>query len=146
MGGCGSKQTKSASWGNRHCKSSSGGGKPDNAVGFASEGNLAILKGASEKFTEPLDPQLKALGVSEEEWASAINKLRDAHKAVGGGGKFKEEIEQLNTTLFSGKGCKAVYAEYGGGNPYGQTVYPNAVWEALIQRSGAFANDCVLVL
>ena len=132
---CGSKQTKSASWGNRHCKSSGGGGKPDNAVGFACEGNFAIAKKDNEKFVEPLDPELGTLGVTETEWVSAINKLRDAHKACplsGGGTEFKAAIEQLNITLFSAKGCRAVYAEYGAkGGQKAMTVYTEKVWESL---------------
>ena len=132
MGGCGSKQTKSASWGNRHCKSSANGGKPDNAVGFACEGNFAIAKKDDQKFVETLDTQLKEKGVTDTEWMSAIGKLREAHKAVGGTDTFKEAIAQLNTTLFSGKGCHAVYAEYGGkGGQKSMTVYSKDVWDAL---------------
>jgi hypothetical protein len=131
--GCGaSKQSKSASWGNRHCATQSRGGKPDNAVGFASEGNFAIAKKDHEKFVEPLDAQLMALGVTDTEWASAVGKLREAHSAVGGGSNFKAAIEQLNTTLFNAKGCHAVYAEYGGkGGQKAMTVYTKEVWDSL---------------
>ena len=32
-----------ATWGNRHVKSGASGGKPDDAIGYAGEGNCAVL-------------------------------------------------------------------------------------------------------
>lgn len=127
----GVKQSQSSNWGNRHVKSSANGGKPDNAVGFLSEGNLALFKESESKFVEPLDPQLKELGVTVEDWELVQNRLRESWHLVGSK-NFKNVIEELNKELFSKYGCVAVYAEYGGkGGQKAMTVYTQEVWNSL---------------
>jgi len=106
----GIKQTQSAKWGNRHVESSVYGGKPKNAVGFASEGNMAILQKISDKFIESLDSQLESLGISEEDWKIIQDKLRNSWNLFGNR-NFKKSINELNEEFFSGRGCIAVYAE-----------------------------------
>ena len=118
-----STQTKSASWGNRHCKSSGSGGKPDNAVGFISEGSPF-----KTRFLEELDPKLAVMGVTAEEWSGVQEQLREAYGIFKSG--FKAAIERLNESLFVGKGCIAVYAEYGKGQK-AMTVYAEEVWDSL---------------
>ena len=121
-----STQTKSSGWmGSRHCKSASNGGKPDNAVGFVDEGSP--LK--SPRFPGELDAELAALGVTEEEWAGVLEKLREAYGKTGiDKSAFKAAIEGLNESLFSAKGCVAAYAEFGMGQK-AMTVYTKEVWD-----------------
>lgn len=127
----GVKNSKGSNWGNRHVKSSANGGKPENAVGFASEGNVAVLKSSSSKFAEALDQQLKAMGISEEDWQMVQTKLRDRWHLMGSK-DFKKAIDELNEDLFFKKGCVAVYAEYGPkGGQKAMTVFTQTVWDAL---------------
>lgn len=125
-----SKQTQTASWGNRHCASSAGGGKPANAVQWASEGNFAVAN-ASKRFIDPLDPQLEKQGVTEDEWQQALEKLRTAWGVIRKSA-FKKVIVELNESLFVPKGCFAVYGEYGGkGGQACMTVYTKEQWDLL---------------
>ena len=124
MGVFESTQTKSASFGNRHCKSSANGGKPDNAVGFISEGSPF-----KTRFVEELDPELAAMGVTAEEWAGVQTTLRESYGVIIKKG-FKKAITTLNESLFIPKGCFAVYAEYGKGQQ-AVTIYTKAVWDSL---------------
>jgi hypothetical protein len=109
--------------GNRHCKSARTGGKPDKAVGFISEGSPF-----KTRFLEELDPELAAMGVSAEEWSTVQMKLREAYGIAKS--KLKAAIESLNESLFTAKGCIAVYAEYGMGQK-AMTVYTQEAWDSL---------------
>ena len=127
----GARQSQSAKWGSRHVRSSANGGKPENAVGFASEGNMALFKDKSSRFSEPLDPQLEKLGISEEDWRMVQNKLRNRWRQMGNK-DFKEAINELNEELFFKNGCVAVYAEYGvKGGQKAMTIYTQEVWDSL---------------
>jgi len=106
-------------WGNRNVKSSGHGGKPDDAIGFAQEGNFC-----SQQFTDPLDPQLAAKGVNELEWQHALSSLRQ-NKQVFCPSAFTDAIKHLNEDIFHPKGAHAVYAEYGKGQK-AMTVYDMA--------------------
>ena len=118
-----STQTKSASRGNRHCRSSASGGKPDNAVGFISEGSPF-----KTRFLEELDPESAAIGVTADEWSGVQEQLREAYGITKSG--LKAAIESLNESLFTAKGCIAVYAEFGKGQK-AMTVYTKEVWDSL---------------
>ena len=95
------------------------------------EGTLALFSGKEKRFGEPLDPDLRELGVTDEDWAKVQQKLQDAWHLMGTR-KFKEAIGQLNEEIFSKYECIAVYAEYGGkGGQKAMTVYTLVVWESL---------------
>lgn len=125
-----STQSRTISWGNRHCAESAAGGKPKNAVQWTCEGNFAI--GNKDKvFVDALDPQLAECGVSEEEWSSALEKIRVEWSCLFKK-KLKKAIDELNESLFVPKGCFAVYGEYGGkGGQACMTVYTKEQWESL---------------
>ena len=124
-------QSKSAKMGNRHVKSSDKGGKPDNAVGFVSEGNLAFFSNKDSLFLEDLDPDLEAMGVTKEDWSGVQNKLRDRWTLLDNA-DFKKAIDELNQDLFFKHDCIAVYAEYGGkGGQKAMTIYTKEVWKSL---------------
>ncbi|MBB6462638.1 hypothetical protein [Flammeovirga kamogawensis] len=125
------KQNKSANWGNRHVKSSSKGGKPDNAVGYLSEGNLAAFSDKDSLFLEDLTPDLEDLGITTSEWESIQNKLRTCWTLTKKAA-FKKAIDELNNEIFSNHNCVAVYAEYGGkGGQKAMTVYSKEAWNLL---------------
>lgn len=125
------KQNKSADWGNRHVKSSSKGGQPDNAVGYLSEGNLAYFSSKDSLFLEQLTPELKELGITESKWESVQNKLR-SRWTLTNNKDFKLAIQELNDEIFYKHNCVAVYAEYGGkGGQKAMTIYTKEVWDSL---------------
>ncbi|AZQ65085.1 hypothetical protein EI427_22990 [Flammeovirga pectinis] len=125
------KQNKSANWGNRHVKSSSKGGKPENAIGYISEGNLAAFSDKDSLFLEALTPELKALGITTSEWEGIQNKLRTSWTLTKKS-TFKKAIDELNKEVFSNHNCIAVYAEYGGkGGQKAMTVYSKETWDLL---------------
>ena len=127
----GVNQKKSANMGNRHVKSSSKGGMPDNAIGYLSEGNLAFFSSADSLFLEDLTPELESLGITQKEWTSVQSKLRERWTLTNNA-DFKKAIEELNQELFSKHNCVAVYAEYGGkGGQKAMTIYTKEVWESL---------------
>ena len=124
----GVNQKKSANMGNRHVKSSAKGGMPDNAVGYASEGNLAAFSNRDSLFIEPLDSKLQDLGISGDDWKKIESRLRDSWAAIGNDA-LKKTISQLNEDYFFKIDCIAVYAEYGGkGGQKAMTVYTLKVW------------------
>ena len=129
--GCAASQSQTASLGNRHVKSSADGGKPDNAIGYASEGNLAAVGNKENMFTEPLDPALREKGVTEEDWRMVQTTLRERWHLMGTG-DFEKAIAELDESLFFQKGCVAVYAEYGAkGGQKAITIYTREVWDSL---------------
>merc|ERR1711879_137284 len=111
MGGV--KQSQSASWGNRHVADGGKGGRPENAVGYLSEGDMAAVKGGqfAETFAEQA-LQLGSSGLTEEEWAQIQERLRTAW------GRFSKknycaEIKKIDEEILKPKGLTGVYAEYG---------------------------------
>ncbi|ANQ49569.1 hypothetical protein MY04_2195 [Flammeovirga sp. MY04] len=125
------KQNKSAHWGNRHVKSSSKGGKPTNAIGYLSEGNLAAFAKEDQLFKESLTPELEQLGITASDWNKAQDKLRDQWRLMNSK-SFKKAIKELNQDIFSKHNCIAVYAEYGGkGGQKAMTIYDKKTWESL---------------
>lgn len=125
------KQNKSADWGNRHVKSSSAGGQPENAVGYLSEGNLAYFSSTDSLFLEQLTPELKKLGITESEWEYVQDKLR-SRWSLTNNSDFKKAIQELNDEIFYKYDCVAVYAEYGGkGGQKAMTIYTKEVWDSL---------------
>lgn len=120
------KQNKNA-WGNRFVRTHNGG-KPYDAVGYAGEGFFW-----KKRFTDDaLTPELKELGMTEEEWDTICQRLHDAmgflHLGVNVW-KFCRGIEALNEEYFDKIGCKAVRAEFGKGCK-AMTVYTKEVWDA----------------
>merc|ERR1719204_1561695 len=108
-----SKQTQSASWGNRHCKSSAEGGRPDNAVGFLCEGNFAVGKNKDERFVDPYEAQaLNGLDIDETLWKKIQFRLQESWGCIKKG-QFKDEIKKMNEEIFHPRNLHAVYAEYG---------------------------------
>ena len=94
---------------------------------------MALFKGKSSKFSEPLDPQLEKLGISEEDWRMVQNKLRNRWHQMGNK-DFKEAINELNEELFFINDCVAVYAEYGWkGGQKAMTIYTQEIWDSLLK-------------
>ena len=125
------KQNKSADWGNRHVKSSSKGGQPDNAVGYLSEGNLAYFSSNDSLFLEQITPELIELGITESNWQTVQDKLR-SRWSLTNNKDFKKAIQELNDEIFYKHNCVAVYAEYGGkGGQKAVTIYTKEVWDSL---------------
>ena len=89
----------------RHASQS--GWKPEEAIGFSSEGGIFGLK-----FSDPLEPSVADHGVTEEEWAHANALLRTSWSPFSKLPTIRV-IEELNTSLFARKGLVAVYAEHG---------------------------------
>lgn len=73
-------------------------------------------------------------GVTEEEWAEALVKLRAAWGVIFKG-EFKKAIADLNESLFVPKNCFAVYGEYGPkGGQACMAVYTKEQWDALPEK------------
>jgi len=121
-----SKQTQSCGFGNRHCKHSGSGGRPDNAVGFTCEGTFALRK--KNRFLEELDPDLAEQGVTAEEWQEVRETLTEAWGAIFKK-QFRDAIEELNEKMFAPKNCVAIYAEYGKGQA-AMTIYTKEVFDS----------------
>merc|ERR1719499_1080154 len=128
------KQNQSASWGNRHVANSASGGRPENAVGFLSEGNFAVGKSKENRFAETYEEQalqLGTCGVTKEDWEIIRSRLQNKWKVVFKG-DFKKEIQKLNDEVFVPKGLRAVYAEYGAkGGQAAVTIYTQEQWDKL---------------
>lgn len=89
-------------------------GKPDGALCYVGEG--ASMFGAQydvEKF--PLTAELKAKGVTDDQWAEICKMLREGKGMTGIGGGFSAAISKANSTIFDKVGVIGVYAEYGAG-------------------------------
>lgn len=97
------KHHKSA-WGNRFVKTHNGG-KPDDAVGYVGEGFFWKKRFADDELT----PELKELGVTEEQWETICERLRDAMAFMGLGldnKRFCKAIEDIDEEYFAKIGCK----------------------------------------
>ena len=129
----GVNQYQSSSMGNRHVYSEANGGKPLNAVGYMSEGNFAVAKSKEARFVEPLTPELKELGVTEENWTMCQGKMQEAYTCISiTKSEFKDAIATLNDLVFKPVNCHAVYAEYGAkGGQAAMTVYTQEQWDKL---------------
>lgn len=89
-------------------------GKPSDAIGYVAEGASMMGKQYDpEKF--PLTDELKAKGVTEEQWVEICTSLRAGKGTTGFGGGFSAAIESANATYFDAVGVVGVYAEYGPG-------------------------------
>lgn len=86
------------------------GGKPSKAIQYAPEGTTLGKKFDPER--DPLTPELKAMGLTEEQWDKIMTLLRDAFGKLGVNGGFSKAITQANAEYFDTIGCVACYAEY----------------------------------
>jgi len=89
-------------------------GMPSDALGYVAEG--ASLFGSQYDYKKfPLTPELKAKGISEEDWANICKSLKSGKGYTGFGGGFSKSIAKANEDKFMKCGCVAAYAEYGPG-------------------------------
>lgn len=85
-------------------------GKPEGAIQYVPQG-----PGIGKKFDlekQPLTPELKAKGISEEDYAAICELLRTAFGLTGIDGSFSKAITKANEEYFEKVGCVACYAEY----------------------------------
>jgi hypothetical protein len=61
----------------------------------------------------PLTAELKAKGITDEQWAEICTSLRSGKGMTGFGGGFSAAIAAANETYFDKVGVVGVYAEYG---------------------------------
>ena len=84
----------------------------------AAEGAIQYVPqgpGIGKKFEvekQPLTPELKAKGISEEDYAAICELLRTAFGLTGTDGSFSKAITKANEEYFEKVGCVACYAEY----------------------------------
>lgn len=84
----------------------------------AAEGAIQYVPqgpGIGKKFDlekQPLTPELKAKGISEEDYAAICELLRTAFGLTGIDGSFSKAITKANEEYFEKVGCVACYAEY----------------------------------
>lgn len=84
-------------------------GKPADAIQYCPQGvNVFGTKFDPQK--QPLTPELKAKGVTEEEWVKICKSLRANYSTFSGG--FSKAITAANKEYFEKLGCVACYAEY----------------------------------
>jgi len=119
----------------RFVRDPSRGGKPVDAIGFSSEGPML-----AKKFSDPLDPELEAAGMTEAEWAWANQSLRLSWSAFSKAPTMRT-IEELQQSLFAPKDLVAVFAEYGMGQK-AMTIYTRVAFQNVV-CSGirAFAEE-----
>ena len=84
----------------------------------AAEGAIQYVPqgpGIGKKFDhekQPLTPELKAKGISEEDHTAICELLRTAFGLTGIDGSFSKAITKANEEYFEKVGCVACYAEY----------------------------------
>lgn len=61
----------------------------------------------------PLTAELKAKGITDEQWAEICTSLRSGKGMTGAGGGFSAAIASANETYFEKVGVVGAYAEYG---------------------------------
>jgi len=90
-------------------------GKPEDCIGYAAEGvdptGLFGKQYDPETFT--LTDELKAKGLSQEDWEKILTSLREAKSIPGMSGGFSEAIGKANDDYLTKIGCVGALAEYG---------------------------------
>jgi hypothetical protein len=90
-------------------------GKPDDAIAYVGEGAFFLTGTQFSEKKFPLSEELKAKGLSEDDWAAICKSLRDGKGKTGWGGGFSKAIAQAQKDHIEKIDCVAVYAEYGMG-------------------------------
>ena len=161
-------QQKNAFLGSRHCQSSAFGGKTHDALvrvlcaragplwwrplttetcgglacaqGWIGEGEWGSFLFVNGQFTAKLDEQLKAKGITDDDWATICSLLRkgkgrivvDARDPVTGQRSlfgFSKAIKLVNELYLEPLGCIGVYSEYRNGMK-AMAVYTKEAWDA----------------
>ena len=129
---------KGSSHGARHTADTWYGGKPSDAVGWIGEGEWGSF--LTMQFTAPLDPELAAKGIGEDDWEEICKLLRkgkgrflfDATNPATGTYDvygFSKAIKMVNEQYLEKAGCIGVYSEYRNGMK-AMAVFTKEAWDA----------------
>jgi len=100
--------------------------KPDGALQYVAEGAFTTTQYNPETF--PLTDELKAKGITTEQWVEICTSLRKGKGVTGMGGGFSKAISQANADYFDKLGLIGAYAEYHKGQK-AMVVFPKEAVE-----------------